>query len=118
MLPASTLNGPFPQNHGEQSIRAELREQRQALLQLLLRISVIGDVVQAALGVPETVELGVLVVEVQLLFHFIHAEQTRRENGNTYKLVGRKTRHNILPFLSENECKCIPNDALRLITEH
>lgn len=81
---------PFAQNHSEQSIRTQLRQKRQAFLQLILHISLIGDVVKATLGVPEAVELGVLVMEVQLLFYLIHAEH-RGGKEQVYELVIHKT---------------------------
>lgn len=70
---------PFTQNHGEQSVGAQLRQQRQALLQLVLALPLVGDVAQAALRVPEAVELGVLVVEVHLVFHLVQTKDRRRK---------------------------------------
>ena len=69
---------PLAQDHSEQGVRTELRQQRQALLQLVVRVPLIGRVVQATFRVLEAVELGVLVQEVQLMFDLIEAEKTQK----------------------------------------
>lgn len=73
---------PFAQDHGEQSVGPQLGQQRQSFLQLVLRLLLVRHVVQAELRL-EAEELRVLVMEVQLVFHWNEARKPQKKKDES-----------------------------------